>query len=53
MGDQEAEVPEYVRHFAVVYGYSGLRSFVADSQAMEVQASELEPVDSLTAVLCA
>ena len=46
MKEQETTVPEYVRQFAVVYGHQGLRSYVDDVDAVEVDVSELEPVDS-------
>jgi len=46
MSEQEIEVPDYVRHFAIVYGPDGLRRYVGDAEAMEVDVSELEPVDA-------
>ena len=45
MKEHEEEVPEYVRHFAIVYGRRGLAGHVDDSETMEVDITELEPVD--------
>jgi hypothetical protein len=45
MKEHEEEVPDYVRHFAIVYGRLGLASQVDDSETMEVDITELEPVD--------
>lgn len=45
MREHDEEVPEYVRHFAIVYGPRGLASHVHDLDAMEVEVTELEPVD--------
>jgi hypothetical protein len=45
MKEHDEEVPDYVRHFAIVYGRLGLASQVDDSEAMEVDITELEPVD--------
>ncbi len=45
MKEHEEDVPDYVRHFAIVYGRRGLASYVDDSEAMEVDITELEPVD--------
>lgn len=45
MNEHETEVPDYVRHFAIVYGHRGLARYVDDADAMEVDVSELEPVD--------
>lgn len=50
MSEHEADVPDYVRHFAILYGHRGLRRYVDDAEAMEVDASELEPVDAPTSV---
>ena len=50
MKEHEEEVPEYVRHFAIVYGRRGLASHVDDFEAMEVDITELEPVDSFPVV---
>jgi len=46
MKEHEEEVPDYVRHFAIVYGPFGLASRVDDSETMEVDITELEPVDT-------
>ena len=45
MKEHEEEVPDYVRHFAIVYGPRGLASHVHDSETAEVDITELEPVD--------
>ena len=45
MKEHEEEVPDYVRHFAIVYGRLGLAGQVDDSATMEVDITELEPVD--------
>ncbi len=45
MKEHEQDVPDYVRHFAIVYGPHGLASYADDSEAMEVDITELEPVD--------
>jgi len=45
MKEHEENVPDYVRHFAVVYGSRGLAGQVDDSETMEVDITELEPVD--------
>lgn len=45
MKEHDEEVPDYVRHFAIVYGRRGLASHLDDSEAMEVDITELEPVD--------
>ena len=50
MKEHEEEVPEYVRHFAIVYGRRGLASHVDDSETMEVDITELEPVDGFPVV---
>jgi len=50
MGEDEGEVPDYVRHFSVVYGCDGLRRYVDDARTMEVEVHELEPVDEPPAV---
>jgi hypothetical protein len=47
MKEHEEDVPEYVRHFAIVYGRRGLASYVDDSETMEVDITELEPLDGL------
>jgi hypothetical protein len=45
MNEQETDVPDYVRHFAIVYGRRGLAHHLDDADVMEVDVSELEPVD--------
>lgn len=45
MKEHEEDVPDYVRHFVIVYGRHGLRRYVDDSETMEVELAELEPVD--------
>jgi|GEM_PF-1597064 len=45
MKEHEEEVPDYVRHFAIVYGRRGLVTHLDDSETMEVDLTELEPVD--------
>jgi hypothetical protein len=45
MKEQEENVPDYVRHFAIVYGCRGLVSYVNESETMEVDITALEPVD--------
>jgi hypothetical protein len=50
MKEQEENVPDYVRHFAIVYGCRGLVSYVNESEAMEVDITELEPVDEASIV---
>ena len=47
MHEHDDEVPDYVRHFAIVYGRRGLERYLQDSEAIEVDVSELEPVDSI------
>ena len=46
MKEHEEEVPDYVRHFAIVYGCRGLVSHLEDLEAIEVDVTELEPVDA-------
>jgi hypothetical protein len=46
MKEHEEEVPEYVRHFAIVYGRRGLASHVDDSETMEVDITECHPPGS-------
>ena len=46
MKEHEEQVPDYVRHFAIVYGRRGLAGHVHDSETMEVDITELEPVDA-------
>jgi len=51
MNEHEEEVPDYVRHFAIVYGHQELAAYVDDdSERMEVDVAELEPVDSAPVV---
>ena len=45
MKEHEEDVPDYVRHFVIVYGRHGLRRYVDDLDTMEVEVSELEPID--------
>lgn len=45
MKEQEQDVPDYVRHFAIVHGRHGLSRYVEDTTPMEVETAELEPVD--------
>lgn len=50
MNEHETDVPDYVRHFAILHGSQGLRAYVDDAEAMEVDVSELEPVDAPASV---
>jgi hypothetical protein len=50
MKEHDEEVPDYVRHFAIVYGAHGLARHVDDSETMEVDVTELEPVDGPSVV---
>ena len=50
MKEHEEDVPDYVRHFAIVYGRHGLASCADDSETMEVDITELEPVDRSSVV---
>lgn len=50
MKEHDEEVPDYVRHFAIVYGVHGLSRHVDDSETMEVDVTELEPVDGSSVV---
>ena len=45
MKEQEREVPDYVRRFTIVYGFRGLASHLDDVEPMEVDLTELEPID--------
>lgn len=45
MKEHDEEVPDYVRHFAIVFGRHGLRRRIDDAETMDVDAAELEPVD--------
>lgn len=46
MNEQDEQVPDYVRHFSIVYGQQGLVNQLEDSEAMEVDLAELEPLDT-------
>lgn len=46
INEHDDDVPDYVRHFAIVYGHQGLASYVDDSHTMEVDVAELEPIDA-------
>jgi len=50
MKEHDEDVPDYVRHFAIVFGRHGLRSYIDDSEAMEVEVAELEPLDGAPVV---
>jgi hypothetical protein len=50
MKEQETDVPDYVRHFAIVYGHRGLAHRLDDGDVMEVDVNELEPVDGPASV---
>jgi len=50
MKEQAEDVPDYVRHFAIVYGQRGLERHIGDSDTTEVDVVELEPVDELPLV---
>lgn len=45
MKEHEEDVPEYVRSYAIVRGRRGLARYVDDSQTMEVDVHELQPID--------
>ena len=45
MTEHDDDVPDYVRHFAIVYGARGLAHHIDDLEAIEVDITELEPVD--------
>ena len=45
MKEKEEDVPDYLRHFAIVHGRRGLARYVDDSRTMEVDVHELEPID--------
>jgi hypothetical protein len=45
MQEHEEDVPDYVRNFAIVHGSRGLARYVSDADRIEVELSELEPVD--------
>ena len=42
MKEHDEDVPDYVRHFAIVFGHHGLASYVDDAETMEVDITELE-----------
>lgn len=44
MKEHEEDVPDYVRHFVIVYGRHGLNRYVEDLDTMEVEDTEFEPV---------
>ncbi len=46
MEEHDEDVPDYVRHFAIVYGHQGLASHVDNSEILEVDVAELELVDA-------
>ena len=46
MREDDNDVPDYVRHFSIVYGHEGLARYVDDAHTMEVEVNELEPVDT-------
>jgi len=50
MKEHDEDVPDYVRHFAIVFGHHGLASHIDDAEAMEVDVTELEPVDGTPVV---
>ena len=45
MKEHEEEVPDYVRHFVIVYGRHGLARYLDHLETMEVEGAELEPLD--------
>lgn len=46
MKEQDHAVPDYVRHFAIVYGHQALAHYVDDAEVMEIDLHELEPVEA-------
>ncbi len=50
MKEHDEDVPDYVRHFAIVFGRHSLASHIDDAEAMEVDVTELEPVDGTPVV---
>ncbi|MBT8469914.1 MAG: CpXC domain-containing protein [Deltaproteobacteria bacterium] len=44
MKEHEKDVPDYVRHFAIVYGRDGLGRYLDHLETMEVEVAELEPL---------
>ena len=45
MKEHEEDVPDYVRHFVIVFGRHGLDRYLEDLQTTEVELTELEPLD--------
>ena len=45
MKEHDEDVPDYVRHFAIVQGHHELGSYLDDSDTIEVDVAELEPID--------
>ncbi len=43
--EHEAHLPDYVRHFVIVYGRHGLLQYLDELETMEVEATELEPLE--------
>ena len=50
MKEHDEDVPDYVRHFVIVYGRHGLSRYLDDLETIEVELTELEPVDGLQIV---
>lgn len=50
MKEHDEDVPDYVRHFAIVYGRHGLQRYIDEVETMEVDVAELEPLDALPLV---
>ncbi len=50
MKEHDEDVPDYVRHFAIVFGRNGLGSHIDDAQTMDVDVTELEPVDGIPVI---
>ncbi|MGB5524507.1 MAG: hypothetical protein WBM96_18200 [Polyangiales bacterium] len=46
MKEHGEEVPDYVRHFVIVYGRHGLGRYLDHLETMEVEDAELEPLDA-------
>ncbi|MGB5349198.1 MAG: hypothetical protein WBN10_06325 [Polyangiales bacterium] len=42
--EHEVDVPDYVRHFVIVYGRHGLLRYLDELETMEVEVAELEPL---------
>ncbi len=45
MKEHEEDVPDYVRHFVIVFGRHSLDRYLEDLQTIEVELAELEPLD--------